>query len=246
MKPASAEGSSPARPTRTRDSVIQKVALIPHSALSLISWAMLPRHRQSLERKFEVEFITGGTTIALSQDKIMTADNHILELSTIATESMRQAIADSKDRTSSRLACHSPIHAEVAIILHAAESPPSLLTHTLCSYVGVSKLSCFSCNSFLRNYSYVTHQAWTTRGCNHKLYTWGILTGSDMPFDRCDVVLAMVEKDVRAAFAARCRETYGNNEGQATSKSDSSAASDERVFDHIEPEELDQLMTDFN
>lgn len=84
-----------------------------------------------------------------------------------------------------------------------------------------------------------------THGCHNKLFTWSILTRSNMSFNNCDMVLAGVEKDVRAAFVTRCRMAYGDNEGPATGKSDSSVGLEESGFDDIKRDAMEKLMAEF-
>ncbi len=189
------------------------MAALPLCISALISWAVSPRLRRSFEAAFDFEFISGSTTVGISPSGLASARDHLLQLSGVSEENekMQEALNDLEDLTN-KLSYRPPVHAECAIMLHDARSKAQAADFQYSNYIGVSKLSCVCCDSYIRNYNKVVGTAWTTRGCRKKLYSWGITAETDPSKSvEGEMVLDMVASDVAKIFKARCKDRFGDD-----------------------------------
>ena len=168
------------------DRYIRKILDLHLSTLEIISWAESPRLRPTLIEGLEVITIHSTQTVSLRKfptsvegwkyivedvlqqgEVIPTEDNFVADTSMkvhqLGTQRGYHKVTKPK------------IHCEITLLEHYHNLPHNTTKDEWTkvapySYLGVSKLSCWSCDRYLSAYNTVFSTRFTTRGSHSKIY----------------------------------------------------------------------------
>ncbi len=202
--------------------VINKITLVPKSAVALVSWAMSPRLRSNFDYDIELQFLGGMSMLTVSDPVLQDCRNTLRRLSGISTTAFDEAVARHLSFLKERL--RPKRHAECVLILYLFQPSAGMPPSPVCTYIGISKLSCLCCTKFIEVFNAHRKLRLTTSGSYHKLYPWGILGPDDSITPELRAVLKDVHTEVRATFQGRCLVKYQHGDAPISGLSDSIAS----------------------
>lgn len=197
----------------------------PRSAAALVEWAMSPRFRTSFEKEVIFDFLDKTNTGSLSPELGKDLRGPLLNLTDFKQGGDFRAEID-KSVPFLQHHLNPKRHAECAIIVNAIKTPATKRP-PFCNYIGVSKLSCFGCASFIKHFNKICRTDWQTSGTHHKIYPWGLLSEGTEPNSVQTEVLKEVHNDFRQILHRRCEDRFGPAAEPPSAISDSSASSGE-------------------
>ena len=189
---------------------------------------MSPRLRTSFEKNIKLVYLADLPTAARSPNQKDHIEDILLRLLDCKSDGelkgeIAQHISFLNDKFQPKA------HAECLIVLNALVNEPKL-PH--CNYIGVSKLACFGCESFFRNFNEVYKTNWVTSGGHHKIYPWGILPGAMQKAPNLSQILRGVHSDLRKALHKRALVAFGPRHNPTSGTFDfSTIPEDERWWD---------------
>jgi hypothetical protein len=99
------------------------------------------------------------------------------------------------------------LHAELAVLMAATAMVKKTPGFGACDYIGVSKLACLCCATFIDAYNKRYGTRWMSGGTHGKFYPWSFLPKH--PHDvSCSAVLVDMLEKVTLEFAWRCQRSY--------------------------------------
>ena len=194
---------------------------LQNSGVSLVLWALSPRLRVNFRSDFDLEFLGGIRTIPLSDKSSTTVMEALLRLANVEQDDrIRKFINRQMNFLTTQLRPYR--HAECALLHHLTELKSKSPAMNFCSYIGVSKLSCFGCIKWIDSFNNCHNTRWMTSGTQEKIYPWGYFETQDEITQDMLRTMREVHTEVRDVFAERCRIRFGPGTDLYSATSDSS------------------------
>jgi hypothetical protein len=222
---------------RTASILIQKMTMLPRSAIAVESWAFSPRLRHNFGGNIDWLPFPEVPTVGVSADD-QVVDETILSYARLGSLTQRsQKIYDDACRNVKKALAKEScrMHAECVILLHSVEA----MRHAqetgaepvrFCDYIAVSELCCPCCHAFIEEWNKQHQTKWVTSGCHHKPYKWSIMVpDQDQPDEAYSNCVKAVWSKITAYFPGACELRFTKERTQNKLRSDSSGEDNDQA-----------------
>lgn len=184
-------------------------------------WALSPRLRKNFNSSFDFEFLGGTRTMPISDRSREAVTASLLRLANIEEDDLiKTAIKRHMDHLTTQMRPYR--HAECTLIHHLTDLKGMNIGMNFCSYIGVSKLSCFGCSKWIHSFNSCHNTRWATSGTHGKFYSLGYFETQEEITEDMLRTIKKAHSELKEEFVTRCRAKWGEGMDPNSAISDSS------------------------